>query len=68
MMPKTIVVDQNAYDILMWAKEQNRVEGIEKPNHSDAIRWLKNAYDELLEHHIDIMKGANKQPIQKQKR
>ena len=39
-MPKTIVVDQNAHDILMKAKNFCRKNGIEKPTHSDAIRFL----------------------------
>ena len=40
---KTIVIDQNAWEILMWAKEHNKIEGIERPSHSDAIRWLHKA-------------------------
>jgi hypothetical protein len=33
----------------MWAKEQNEKQGIENPDHSEAIRWLKNQYDALSE-------------------
>jgi len=39
---KTITVDENAHKILLWAKEHCHKEGIEKPNHSDAIRWMRS--------------------------
>lgn len=42
---KTIVIDQNAWDILTWAKSQSETDGIEKPSHSDAVRWIKNELD-----------------------
>ena len=58
-MTKTIVVDQNAYDILMWAKEQNEKQGIENPDHSEAIRWLKNQYD-LLSEQKKVIKSKKK--------
>jgi predicted CopG family antitoxin len=45
-MTKTIVIDQNAYEILLWAKEQNVKDGIESPDHSEAIRWLKKNINE----------------------
>ena len=38
---KVIRIDTNAHDILLDAKEELKKEGIEKPNLSDAIRWLK---------------------------
>lgn len=40
-MTKCITVDDNAHDILMWAKEQIRKGGVESPTHSDAVRFLK---------------------------
>lgn len=40
-MGTTISIDDNAHDILLWAKEQIRKTGFEKPSHSDAIRYLK---------------------------
>jgi hypothetical protein len=46
---KTIVIDQNAHDILNWAKEKAQGDGIESPSHSDAIRWLKNQTEEVGE-------------------
>jgi hypothetical protein len=40
-MPKNVSVDKNAFNILLWAKKQCQKEGIEKPSHSEAIRWMK---------------------------
>jgi len=39
-MPKTIVIDKHAYNILQWAKKQCEKEGIEKPDLSEAIRYM----------------------------
>lgn len=39
---KTIVIDENAHAILMRAKKGCEESGIEKPSHSDAIRWMEN--------------------------
>ena len=38
---KTIKTDENAHGILLWAKEQCNNDGIENPNFSDAIRWMR---------------------------
>ncbi|MFO7881011.1 MAG: hypothetical protein R6U52_00570 [Kosmotogaceae bacterium] len=38
---KTVTVDDNAHNILLWAKKQMKSQGIEKPSHSEAIRWMK---------------------------
>ena len=46
---KTIVIDQNAWDILNWAKSKSEEDGIEKPSHSDAVRWIKNELDYVNE-------------------
>lgn len=44
---KTITVDENAHKILLWAKAEAHKDGIEKPSHSDAIRWLRAKIREL---------------------
>jgi len=44
---KTIVIDDNAHEILKWAKKNAKKKGIEKPTHSSAIRWLRDAIKEL---------------------
>jgi len=44
---KTITVDEHAHKILLWAKAEARKDGIENPNHSDAIRWLRAKIREL---------------------
>ena len=44
---KTITVDEDAHKILLCAKEQCHNEGIENPNHSDAVRWMKNKINKL---------------------
>lgn len=38
---KTIAIDENAYAVLLWAKENCRKIGIERPSHSDGIRWMQ---------------------------
>lgn len=65
----------------MWSKKQCELEGVEYPSHSDAIRWLKNKYDEnkpVQENEKPIEKkeikgevkkdGTKKQPILRTKR
>lgn len=37
---RNISVDNNAHKILLQAKEEAKKTGLEKPSHSDAIRWL----------------------------
>lgn len=44
---KNIIIDDNAHESLLWAKEKCIQNGIEKPNHSDAIRWMKNNTAEI---------------------
>ena len=39
---KNLSVDDNAHKILMDAKVEVKKSGIEKPSHSDAIRWMWN--------------------------
>ena len=38
---KDIKIDDNAHEVLLWARERCTQKGIEKPNYSDAIRWMK---------------------------
>jgi len=61
-MTKTIVIDQNAYDILSWAKKESEVQGIEHPDHSEAIRFMKNKIDELskIKKGVDELSGKKK--------
>lgn len=37
---KTLAIDDNAHEVLMKAKIEAKKTGIEKPSHSDAIRWM----------------------------
>lgn len=37
---KNLAVDENAHEILMKAKIEAKKSGIDKPSHSDAIRWM----------------------------
>ena len=37
---KTLAIDENAHEILMKAKNETKKAGIDKPSHSDAIRWM----------------------------
>jgi len=39
-MTKNINIDDSAHEILLWAKTQIRIGGINGPSHSDAIRYL----------------------------
>ena len=39
---KTIVIDDNAHQILLGWKKCDEVEGIENPTHSQAIRWARD--------------------------
>lgn len=39
---KNIAIDDNSHKILLWAKEQCKKSGIEKPSLSDAIRWMRD--------------------------
>jgi len=45
MPRRNINIDDNAYSQLAWAKEQIRKDGVDAPNHSDAIRYLKDRGD-----------------------
>lgn len=40
VLVKNLNIDENAHTILLKAKKECSKEGIEKPSHSDAIRWL----------------------------
>ncbi|MFC2162390.1 hypothetical protein ACFLRF_01800 [Candidatus Altiarchaeota archaeon] len=42
---KTITIDDNAHNALMWAKEKCKKEGIEKPSLSEAIRHMRSLID-----------------------
>ena len=46
---KTITVDENAHAILLWAKRRCHDDGIENPTQSDAIRWLKDQIENMVE-------------------
>jgi hypothetical protein len=61
-MTKTITIDQNAYDILLWAKKESRTQGIDNPDHSEAIRFMKNKIDELskIKNGVDELSGKKK--------
>ena len=37
---KTLRIDDSAHEVLMKAKIEVKKAGIEKPSHSDAIRWM----------------------------
>ena len=37
---KTLAIDESAHEILMKAKNETKKSGIDKPSHSDAIRWM----------------------------
>lgn len=54
---KTITVDENSHAILMWAKRRTHDDGIENPTHSDAIRWMKDQIEDLVEE-IENKKGG----------
>ena len=43
---KNISLDDNAHNILMQAKIEIKKTGVEKPSHSDTIRWLWNKIKE----------------------
>jgi len=40
---KNISIDEDSYEILLWAKKQCKKAGIEHPPFSDAIRWMRDA-------------------------
>jgi hypothetical protein len=46
---KTIVIDDNAHQILLDWKKNDEAEGIEKPTHSQAIRWARDRIRTLEE-------------------
>jgi len=37
---KNLAVDEKAHQILLSAKIEAKKAGIDKPSHSDAIRWM----------------------------
>lgn len=41
----------------MWAKRRTHDDGIENPTHSDAIRWMKDQIETMVEE-IDNNKGG----------
>jgi predicted CopG family antitoxin len=43
---KTITIDENAHQTLLWAKKQCIKDGIEKPSLSEAIRHLKKIIEQ----------------------
>jgi len=46
---KGMGIDDSAHACLMWAKKKCIEEGVEKPNMSEAIRWLDRKAHEAVE-------------------
>lgn len=44
---KNLSIDESAHAILKWAKERCNESGIENPNFSDAIRWMREELKKL---------------------
>lgn len=44
MTKKNINIDDNAHEILLWAKKQLQELGCDSPNLSDAIRYLRKTH------------------------